>query len=119
MDDKTNLALTLILSFVIGLMLGVGGRVTEESHGREIKTGDSDVIDLILLVFSAMALGYMLAIVWHVKLFSLVFVVIAASTLVGISRGSKLALERNQTLVRVILFGLGLLIPMVFHFLLS
>ena len=119
MDDKTNLALTLILSFIIGLMLGAGNRVTAESNGRAPKTGNSNAIDVMLLVFWAIALIYMLAIVWHVKLFSLVFFVTIAAAFFGTSCGSKLASERNQLPVKLLLFSAGGGIPLIFHFLLS
>jgi hypothetical protein len=119
MDDKTHFSVTLILMFIIGVIFGVGNRVVAESNGREIKTGDSALIDLMLIVFWFVALGYTLAIVWHIKLLSLVFVVIVASVLIGSSYGSKLAPERNQTIVRIFLFCSGVGVPSVFHLFLS
>ncbi|QUX91618.1 hypothetical protein CYL31_09430 [Marinomonas sp. A3A] len=61
MDEKTHFAATLILMFIIGVIFGVGNRVVAESNGRETKTGDSALIDLMLIVFWFVALGYYMA----------------------------------------------------------
>lgn len=118
MDEKTHFALTIILAFVIGILFGVGNRVVVESNGRETKTGSNQLIDLMLMLFWFIALGYILAVVWHIKLLSFVFAVIVASVLFGASLGSKLALERNQTVVRLLLAFLGIGVPIIFHFVL-
>jgi len=118
MDEKTNFALTIILSFVLGILLGVGDRVVAESNGREARVGDNQLIDLLLMIFFLMALGYILAIVWHIRLLSFVFVVIIASVLFGANYGSKMALDRNQAIVRVFLACLGIGAPLMFHYVL-
>lgn len=118
MDEQTHFALTIILAFVIGILFGVGNRVVAESNGRERKTGNNQSIDLALMLFWFIALCYILAIVWHIKLLSFVFVVIIASVLFGANYGSKVALERNQTIVRIFLVFSGIGVPLIFHFVL-
>lgn len=115
MDDKTHFALTIILAFAIGILFGTGNRVVAESNGKKTKTGNNQLIDLILMLFWLMALGYILAILWHVKPLSLMLVIIIASALFGANAGSKLALKRNQIDVRIFLVCSGIGIPLIFH----
>ena len=115
MDEKTHFALTIILAFVIGILFGAGNRVVAEASGRETKTGNSQLIDLMLMLFWFIALGYILAILWHIKLLSLVFVIIVASALFGANAGSKLVLKRNQTDVRIFFACSGIGVPLIFH----
>jgi hypothetical protein len=118
MDETTHFALTIILAFVIGILFGVGNRVVAESNGREEKTGNNELIDLMLMLFWFVALGYILAVVWHIKLVSFVFFVIIASVFFGAAFGAKLALVRNETFVQLILACSGIGVPIVFHFVL-
>ena len=119
MDEKTYFALTLILTFVAGLLIGVGNRVIEEANGRNTKITESNALKLMFILFWFIGVGYGIALSNGVKMLSLVFVIMVTSIIFGISYGSKLAVVRNKQEVQWLLICLGGGLPLMFHYVLS
>ena len=119
MDERTHFALTLILTFVAGLLIGVGNRVVGEANGREIKIIENNALKFVFLLFYFIGIGYGIALIGEIKILSLVFAIMVASIIFGISCGSKLAVVRNKQEVQWLLFCLGGSLPLMFHYVLS
>jgi hypothetical protein len=73
----------------------------------------------MFILFWFIGVGYGIALSSEIRILSLVFAIMVASIIFGISCGSKLAVVRNKQEVQWLLFCLGGSLPLMFHHVLS